>query len=78
MGNACCSEGGQAADKEILNYSSKPRNHEQFARNNTPDLLLAYMSGDQRRLVPAENRGLDTKQRIRDGDQLVHDNLKAF
>lgn len=69
MGNACCSEGGQITDKEISNYQSKPKNHEQFVKNaNNPNVLMAYMSGDQQRFVENDYRGLDTQQRIRNGD----------
>ena len=79
MGNVCCSEGGQISDKEILNYSSKPRNHGQFDKNGqNPNLLLAYMSGDQQKFVEADYRGLDTQQRIKNGDLLVKEKMKAF
>ena len=51
MGNACCSDGGHIADKELKNYTSKPKNHD-ITNDN---LLLAYTSGDQKKIVKIQS-----------------------
>lgn len=39
---------------------------------------MAYMSGDKQKFVEVEYRGLDTKNRIQNGDNRIQQNMKAF
>jgi len=71
MGNACCSDGGHIIDKEFKNYSSKPKNHDQYAPND--EVLLAYTSGDQKKIVKIQSnfRGHTTRKKIEDDGQII-------
>ena len=50
MGNACCSEGGQNVDQEYQNYQSRPKTHDNFAKDDK-NMLLAYQSGEKQKVL---------------------------
>ena len=90
MGNACCSDGGQSLQNEYkydssgqpVNQSAEGLGQNSYRKGKADEknLLLAYTSGQQRKLVELENnyRGEDTKKRLDDGNKIILNQLEQY
>ena len=95
MGNACCSEGGQTTETEYGAYQSNSRpvnqstekgfgvqqsiQRQTFGKEDN-NLLLAYTSGDQKKIVKIQShfRGHNTRKRLAEGNQFIINQLEEY
>ena len=95
MGNAsCCSEGGHTLDTEYKSYHSNSRPVNQSTEKGfnvkqsfqkqyieeDKNLLMAYTSGDQKKIVKIQShyRGHNTRQRLDNGNQFIINQLDEY
>ena len=84
MGNACCSEGGNAAENELKGYESRPYTEKDLVtyhyNANQEELLLAYTSQDRQKIVKIQSnfRGHATRKRLAEGNSLINDKMKQY